>query len=70
MDLSWLEQFLPMLRCPASQQPLRWATPEERGGRRLRLRQRTAGMCIPSATASRFFCLPATRLQRALSTEH
>ena len=31
MDLSWLEQFLPMLRCPASQQPLRWATPEERG---------------------------------------
>jgi uncharacterized protein YbaR (Trm112 family) len=30
MDLAWLEQFLPLLRCPASKQPLRWATPEER----------------------------------------
>lgn len=31
MDLSWLESFLPTLRCPVSKQPLRWATPEERG---------------------------------------
>ena len=31
MDLSWLESFLPTLRCPVSKQPLRWAAPEERG---------------------------------------
>ncbi len=29
-DLAWLESFLPILRCPATQQPLRWATEEEK----------------------------------------
>lgn len=27
--LEWLERFLPVLRCPASHQPLRWASDEE-----------------------------------------
>lgn len=31
MDSSWLEPFLPVLRCPASKQPLRLATDLERG---------------------------------------
>jgi uncharacterized protein YbaR (Trm112 family) len=25
MDLSWIDTFLPLLRCPDTQQPLRWA---------------------------------------------
>lgn len=29
MDSTWLQQFLPLLRCPASKQPLRFATPAE-----------------------------------------
>ncbi len=29
-DLTWLEKFLPLLRCPATKQPLRWASDEEK----------------------------------------
>ena len=29
MDLAWIDRFLPLLRCPDTQQPLRWATPAE-----------------------------------------
>jgi uncharacterized protein YbaR (Trm112 family) len=28
-DLSWIEGVLPLLRCPDTRQPLRWATAEE-----------------------------------------
>ncbi len=28
-DTSWLDEFLPLMRCPDTQQPLRRATPEE-----------------------------------------
>lgn len=30
MDLTWLDSILPVLRCPASRQPLRFASPEEK----------------------------------------
>jgi uncharacterized protein YbaR (Trm112 family) len=29
-DLSWLEKFIPLLRCPATKQSLRWASNEEK----------------------------------------
>ena len=29
-ELSWLESTIPLLRCPASKQPLRFATAEEK----------------------------------------
>lgn len=28
-DTSWLDDFLPLMRCPDTHQPLRHATPEE-----------------------------------------
>ena len=30
MDSSWLDSVLPLLRCPASQQPLRFASADEK----------------------------------------
>jgi len=30
MNLRWLDSFLPLLRCPASKLPLRFASPEEK----------------------------------------
>ena len=29
-DLAWIERFLPVFRCPDTQQSLRWATDEDR----------------------------------------
>lgn len=29
-ETAWIEGFLPILVCPVTRQPLRWATPEER----------------------------------------
>lgn len=29
MNLTWLEVFIPMLRCPDTRQELRWATTQE-----------------------------------------
>jgi uncharacterized protein YbaR (Trm112 family) len=36
MDLSWLDSFLPLLRCPVSKQPLRLASAEEKRAASLR----------------------------------
>ncbi len=29
MELEWINEALPLLRCPDTHQPLRWATPED-----------------------------------------
>lgn len=53
MDLSWIDQFLPLLRCPDTRQPLRWASEED-----LRRHNKPADeQGLVSEDGSRFFAI-------------